>query len=235
MHTTNHLTANDFSFTAIEAPDRALRIEDVLHDWQGTDRLAVVSPRPMDGIQGAGMVVLAVTTFFYEAQRIANERFFVYPLHFALLGLDDGETEPTAAQRAQVAEAWGNLDVWPDSNWRWAPRRVGAMIELAARHRVHHLLWPASFAGPPDEAAANDNRDIGAPFRRLRASLRTVLLYDTPSPTHLVRGSPAAAQIVHKSINAAAAGAQADSSTPSEQAVERVSAKAFLDALAQHA
>ena len=200
MHTTNQLTAAGFSVTAIDASARSHHFEDVLHDWQPTDRMAVVSPDPTGGIHGCGLIVLAITTCFYEAQRARNERFFVYPLYFALLGLDDGCLEPDAQQRASVAEAWGNLDVWPDSNWRWAPRHVDSMLEQAAAHRVNHLLWPASFGM---QSHQRDDRNESAACdaaRRLRASLRTVLLYDTSSPTYIVHGSEAAKKLVNQSL-----------------------------------
>ncbi len=151
MHTTETLLPQHFRCSTPGAPPgRPGDLEPLFPGFHDRDRVGVVSPRPLDGIAGAGCAVLAAVTAFYESRRGELSSSPVYPEFFAF-----------HEAGAPGADAWGELDVWPASQWIATDGTPDALVAAARSRGVTRLLWPAGLALP-----------TGA-----RASFRSVVLY----------------------------------------------------------
>src|SRR5262249_24755639 len=107
MHTSGLLNSGDFELH--RADGARLDFAAAFPDFHARDRVAIISPRLADGVLGGGATLLAPATAFYDAKRATGGAFFDYPRHLALLG--------EAGDSARLRASWGNLDVWPDTNW----------------------------------------------------------------------------------------------------------------------
>ena len=122
MHTSTLLTAEDFEhWQHTDADPLRVEFSEFCPSYADTDRVAVVSPHIEDGMVHAPLALLSMTTAFYDVQRSRGEEFFDYPRHFALVGGADGrlctrsDQEPPDADT--IGAGWGNLDVWPETQW----------------------------------------------------------------------------------------------------------------------
>ena len=182
MHTSKVLQSSDFHYVR-RAPhgssDRAM--ESLYPDYQTSDRVGVVSPRVEDGLVSAGYALLALTTTFYDRLRASTTDFFDYPQHFALLGataegiLNYGR--PVAVDEMALEATWGNLDVWPDSQWLVAPVTATAMIKKVFDFQINRLFWPQSLVPQPGE-----ERLPGYLRKMLGTRLKSVCYYNTVEP-----------------------------------------------------
>lgn len=77
MHS-SFLRGSDFSLTY---KGEQLPHSDYFADFEATDRLGVVSPDRFDAV-GAGSLLLAYTTAFYDRYRANGDEFFAYPDFF---------------------------------------------------------------------------------------------------------------------------------------------------------
>src|SRR5689334_22325192 len=122
MHTSTVLQSSDFHYRRV-AQEASVPTDfaSLFPDYHELDRVGVVSLFLEDGILQAGGTLLALTTAFYDVQRAKGEPFFNYPQHFALFGGSEGTLQTRSGtipfSPDVIGPSWGNLDVWPDSNW----------------------------------------------------------------------------------------------------------------------
>ena len=143
------------------------------------DRVGVVSPCLEDGVLRASYGLLALTTAFYDAHRARSLDFFAYPQHFAFVGQCEHKVQTQqglqSTERTGLWDAWGWLDVWPDSKWVTAPATASAMLRGVFDHQINRLFWPHDLK--PDH-----NEDIlpAYAFRMLQTDLKMVVYYGLP-------------------------------------------------------
>ena len=202
MHTSTVLSAADFTYS-YRPPNSfvedAAQFSKLFPDYNPLDRVGVVSPRLEDGVLGVGVALLALTTAFYDEERRRGRAFFDYPYHFALLG---GEGWDVFSHRGpidhttQVMEAtWGNLDVWPETNWQLAAPNATVMLRKVYSLQINRLFWPETPITPPDEPQLPKHARA-----LLQSRLKSVFLYDSASPNCTVRGSQRAQDMVASSV-----------------------------------
>jgi hypothetical protein len=184
MHTTKVLRAVDFQYwhTAPDGPRTPGDFAAFCPQYHAQDRVGVVVPGLDTGVYQTGYALLALTTAFYDVLRQGPTPFFDYPHHFAFLDVNaDGVA--THGQRVQLSlealgSPWGALDVWPESNWIFAPGSVSGMLKKVFDWQINRLFWPENFLPGADEASFPDYvRQL------LRARLKTVYYYNTAHPT----------------------------------------------------
>ncbi len=72
-----------------------------------------------------------------------------------------------------VEPAWGNLDIWPESNWHRAAPTATAMLRLAIDLQINRLFWPEQFLPePPADALPHHMARI------MRSRLKAIVCYD---------------------------------------------------------
>ncbi len=182
MHTSKVLQSSDFHYVRRAPHGSSDRGKESLYpDYQTSDRVGVVSPRVEDGLVNAGYALLALTTTFYDRLRASTTDFFDYPQHFAFLGataegiLTHGR--PMAADELALEATWGNLDVWPDSQWLVAPVTATAMIKKVFDVQINRLFWPQNLVPQPGE-----ERLPGYLRKMLGTRLKSVCYYNTVEP-----------------------------------------------------
>jgi hypothetical protein len=201
MHTSTLLTSADFAYGRGEAgDDTPADFAALFPDYHELDRVGVVSPNLEDGVLFTGASLLALTTAFYDVQRAKGGEFFNYPQHFALIGGagDRVWTRQGLVPRTEplLGYTYGNLDVWPDTNWIVAPPTAAGMLQQVFALQINRLFWPESLvsdgSGPPLPDYARS---------LLRSRLKSVVLYGTTSPTTGIRALPRAMDVLTKSRN----------------------------------
>ena len=182
MHTSNVLQSSDFQYVR-RAPDGSSGpgMKALYPDYQTSDRVGVVSPCVEDGLLNAGYALLGLTTTFYDCLRSRTADFFDYPQHFAFLGATaDGLLSygrPVPADEMALEATWGNLDVWPDSQWLFAPVTATAMIKKVFDFQINRLFWPQNLVPQPGEG-----RLPGYLRTMLGTRLKSVCYYNTVDP-----------------------------------------------------
>lgn len=199
VHTSSLLKSSDFTYWRLEAggPTPA-DFATLFPDYHELDRVGVVSPNLEDGVLSTGTGILALTTAFYDVQRAKDQEFFTYPQHFALLGGvgDRVWTRQGLLPRTEplLGATWGNLDVWPETNWFVAAPTAFGMLQQLFALQINRLFWPESLQ--PDDVEAH----LPAYARSLlRSRLKSVFLYNTDSPNVEIRALPPAIDILAKS------------------------------------
>ncbi len=179
MHTSTVLRPSDFHYVRRDVDDTlAADFTTFCPDYQTSDRIGVVSPRLEDGVVHASYAVLALTTAFYEVLRSRVDDFFDYPQHFAVIGAAGEamlacETE-LPIDAALLETTWGNLDVWPDSQWLFAPSMATGMLKKVFDLQINRLFWPQALTSGPDEVPLPAYM-----HKMLRARLKSIYYYGT--------------------------------------------------------
>jgi hypothetical protein len=149
MHTTEILIPEHFRCARTgQAPARPGDLEDLFPEFTDHDRVGIASPRPLDGIQDAGYAVLACVTAFYEMRRGGLATSPVYPDYYVFY-----------ASGQQGPDAWGELDVWPPSQWVRTDGTAEHLLNAAVERGVTRLLWPAGLS-LPQGAATHELRSV---------------------------------------------------------------------------
>lgn len=199
MHTTALMDASDFAYRRGRAgADAPTDFAALFPDFHPLDRVGVVSPHLEDGVLFAGASLLALTTAFYDSLRTRGGAFFDYPRHFALIG-GDGDRVRTRTGTAPCTEpllraTWGNLDVWPATNWFVVPPTASAMLGRIHALQIDRLFWPEALA-----ADAGGPRLPALARRLLRSRLKSVHLYGAEAPDAWVCASPRAFAVLARS------------------------------------
>ena len=179
MHTSNVLQSSDFHYV-LQGPhgSNGLGMESLYPDYQTSDRVGVVSPCVEDGLVNTGYALLALTTTFYDRLRACATDFFDYPQHFVFLGTTaEGPLtcgRPVPAHELALEATWGNLDIWPDSQWLFAPITATAMIKKVFDIQINRLFWPQNLVPQPGEEPLP-----GYLRKLLETRLKSVCYYNT--------------------------------------------------------
>ena len=210
MHTSKVLRASDFRYVP-RGPEGGAGQDALYPDYQISDRIGVVSPCLEDGLLHTGYALLALTTSFYDCLRSRTADFFDYPQHFAFVGTTaDGLATygmPAAADDGLLEVTWGNLDVWPASQWLFAPATATAMIKQVFDFQINRLFWPQNLLPEPGEGR------LPVYLRRmLGARLKSVYYYKTVDPNMEIEVTQPVEDIVRSSLAQLprTAGARAD-------------------------
>jgi hypothetical protein len=134
VHSSKELTSEMFAFAVAGQP---ARFADIFPDFDGRDRLGIVSRSP-GGALGASALILATITAFYDLERARAEMFFRYPDYFIFhVGTPVGP--------------YGMLDIWPDHKEVAVP--VGdpeALLRAINDRAITRLLVEDGPPGTPD-------------------------------------------------------------------------------------
>jgi hypothetical protein len=167
MHTTG-LRSEDFE---IAVGGRPATLSDVFPGFDGDDRLGIVIHQHL-GAAGAGTLILAAVTGFYDHLRAAGDTFFAYADYFAFnVGADHGTLR--------------KLDVYPAHKEVVVANDAEPILEAINDRGVTRLFVPEPpDAGPgaPLEAPALERETRHSALRRIR----TALVY---SPAGHTRGA----------------------------------------------
>ena len=124
MHTTV-LRSQDF---AITVDGETATLDDVFPGYDGADRLGIVIHQPL-GAAGAGSLILAAVTAFYDQLRAGGEPFFAYADFFAFhVGADHGTLR--------------KLDVYPAHKEVVVPNEGEAILRAINDRGVTRVLVP---------------------------------------------------------------------------------------------
>jgi len=231
MHTSSLLTSSDFAYWRLEAGVATpTDFAALFPDYHELDRVGVISPRLEDGVCFTGASLLALTTSFYDIQRAKGETFFNYPQHFALIG-GAGDTVWTHQGLVPKTEpllgyTWGNLDVWPDTNWFVAPPTAAGMLQQVFALQINRLFLPENL---PLEGSGPRLPAYGRSL--LCSRLKSVFLYGATSPNTRIQALARANDVLTKS----ATRLPGDAPRPSPDAVDsfrQITPQAFLTAMA---
>lgn len=192
MHTSTKLRSADFQYRRLEASGSVPSdFQSLFPGYHAQDRIGVVSLRVEEGVLYTGYTLLALTTAFYDVLRARGTAFFDYPQHFALF---DSDTVTLPARL--VGETWGNLDVWPDSNWLTAPGTVPGMLRKVFDLQINRLFWPEGFL--PDSVET----PLPAYMRAMmRSRLKAVYFYATEAPTMEIRAAAPVEAVMQYSLS----------------------------------
>ncbi len=171
MHTTA-LRTDEFQITV---DGRPATLDDVFPGFDQHDRLGVVIHDRL-GAAGAGSLILAAVTAFYDGLRAAGEPFFAYADFFAFhVGADHGTLR--------------KLDVYPAHKEVVVANDAEQILEAINDRGVTRLLVPDGplDAEPPDPALERET--LHSAQRRIRSALVYSPTGQTAGADVLVRGS----------------------------------------------
>ena len=200
MHTSQVLSARDFEYRQRDGNGfQRVPFESFCPDYHESDRTGVVSPFLEDGIIHTSHAILALTTAFYDAWRARTDDFFIYPQHFAILdisaeGVNSGSGR-LRLDRDRLGWPWGNLDVWPDSQWVPSDGSVYGALKSAFDLHINRLFWPESFVPGEGEGKLPEYA-----FKIMRTRVKAVFLYRTIEPNIEIRGNSKAEQVAKQSV-----------------------------------
>jgi hypothetical protein len=185
MHSAPRLFGQEFpvvNLGAAGASSRASSLADAFPDYHAQDRTAVVAPDWEAGFVQNAAAVTALTALFYDAQRSSGRLFYTYPSHYLLLSRDDrGICTSGAAKPASLAAAgrpWGNLDVWPETQWSEGPGDTISLLRAIFALHAHRVFWPE------DHAVTLVGARLPHYVRLILASrLKAVYFYNTAAPS----------------------------------------------------
>ena len=162
MHTTG-LRSQDF---AIAVDGETATLDDVFPGFDGHDRVAIVI-HDRFGAAGAGSLILAAVTAFYDHLRATGAPFFAYADYFAFhVGADHGTLR--------------KLDVYPAHKEVVVPNEAEPILQAINDRGVTRLLVPDGPAAADPPRARPAARD---PAQRPTAhSHRAGLLTQRPHP-----------------------------------------------------
>ncbi len=200
MHTSSVISATDFQYwqRGTNGPAR-VPFSAFCPDYEASDRTGFVSPCLEDGILHTSHAILALTTAFYDAWRDRTDDFFIYPQHFAILdisaeGVNSGSGR-LRLNRDRLGWPWGNLDVWPDSQWVRSDGSVSGALKKAFDLHINRLFLPESFV-----PGARENRLPGYALKIMRTRLKSVYFYKSDKPDIEIRARSNANEVAAQSV-----------------------------------
>ena len=153
MHTTG-LRSEEFAITVAGRP---ARLGDVFPGFDEHDRLGIVIHDRL-GAAGAGSLILAAVTAFYDVLRAAGEPFFAYADFFAFhVGADHGTLR--------------KLDVWPPHKEVVVANDAERILEAINDRGVTRLLVPDAPAEHPGSEPVIEPDTLHSAQRRIRTAL----------------------------------------------------------------
>jgi hypothetical protein len=192
VHTTA-LRGEDF---AITVDGRPASLDDVLPGFDEQDRLGIVIHDRL-GAAGAGSLILAAVTGFYDGLRAAGEPFFAYADFFAFhVGADHGTLR--------------KLDVYPAHKEVVVDNDAEQILQAINDRGVTRLLVPdgprAVEASPP----GLERETLHSAQRRIRTALVYSPTGQTAEADVLVRGSAHSDAYIDAMLGGPAGGPAAD-------------------------
>jgi hypothetical protein len=167
VHTTG-LRSEHFEITV---DGRAATLQNVFPGFTARDRLGIVIHDDL-GAAGAGSLILAAVTGFYDGLRAEGEAFFAYPDYFAFhVGGDRGTLR--------------KLDVYPAHKEVVVRDDAERILESINDRGVTRLLVPDGVPGAPDL----ERETVDSAQRRIRSALVYSPTGRTTDSDVLVRGS----------------------------------------------
>jgi hypothetical protein len=167
VHTTA-LRSDAFQITVAGHP---ATIADVFPGFHAQDRLGIVVTSSF-GAAGAGSLILAAVTAFYDCLRATGEDFFAYADYFAFhVGADRGTLR--------------KLDVYPGHKEVVVPANAEVIVEAINDRGITRLLIPDGVPAAPDLA----RETVHSARRRIRTALAYSPTGEAARPDVLVRGS----------------------------------------------
>ena len=197
MHTTG-LRSEEFQITVAGRP---ADIGDVFPGFDEHDRLGIVIHDDL-GAAGAGSLILAAVTAFYDRLRARHETFFAYADYFAFhVGADHGTLR--------------KLDVYPAHKEVVVPNDAERILEAVNDRAITRLLVPDASpgTGPPD--ADLERETLHSAQRRIRTALVYSATGRTTDADVLVRGSAHSDAYIHAMLGGPA-GQNADEPQPAQ-------------------
>lgn len=153
MHTTA-LRSDEFAITVDGHP---AGLSDVFPGFDEHDRLGIVIHDRL-GAAGAGTLILAAVTGFYDRLRAAGEPFFAYADYFAFhVGADHGTLR--------------KLDVWPPHKEVVVANDAERILEAINDRGVTRLLVPDAPAEHPGSEPVIEPDTLHSAQRRIRTAL----------------------------------------------------------------
>jgi hypothetical protein len=161
-----HTTALRSDEFAITIDGRTATIDGIFPGFDADDRLGIVIHDDL-GAAGAGSLILAAVTAFYDRLRATGEEFFAYADYFAFhVGADHGTLR--------------KLDVWPSHKEVVLANDAEQILEAINDRGVTRLLVPEA---PPAREPESFKRET---LHSARRRIRTALVY---SPTGEITGA----------------------------------------------
>lgn len=201
MHTSEAFTADDFQYHCL-TPGGSTQVDfnTFCPAYSQLDRVGVVCPHIEDGIFHSAYALLGITTAFYDIYRARGGEFFNYPQHFAIIAANPDGISTRGGhrplERKAISALWGNLDVWPDSQWIMASTTATNMLECVFTSHISRLFWPEDyFPEESQEPLPTDMRDL------LPARLKSVFYYNSKAPTIEIHASQKVEDIVQTSVD----------------------------------
>lgn len=200
MHTSQVLSARDFEYRQRSGNGfERVPFESFCPDYHESDRTGVVSPLLEDGILHTALAILGLTTAFYDAWRARTDDFFIYPQHFAILDISAEGVNAGSGRlrldRDRLGWPWGNLDVWPDSQWVPSDGSVSGALKSAFDLHINRLFWPESFVPDPGE-----DRLPEYAMKIMRTRLKSVFYYHSGEPNIEIRGNSNPKKVADQSV-----------------------------------
>lgn len=175
MHTTG-LRSEEFQITV---DGRPASIQDVFPGFSEHDRLGIVIHERL-GAAGAGSLILAAVTAFYDRLRATGESFFAYADYFAVhVGADRGTLR--------------KLDVYPAHKEVVVANDAELILEAINDRGVTRLLVPE--VAPTEPELARETRHSAR--RRIATALAYSPAGRVADPDILVRGSAQSDAYIH--------------------------------------
>jgi len=166
------LRSEEFAITVVGRP---ARLGDVFPGFDEHDRLGIVIHDRL-GAAGAGSLILAAVTAFYDVLRAAGEPFFAYADFFAFhVGADHGTLR--------------KLDVWPPHKEVVVANDAELILEAINDRGVTRLLVPDSAPAAEVPEPALERETLHSAQRRIRSALVYSPTGDATGADILVRGS----------------------------------------------
>ena len=166
-----HTTALRNEHFQITVDGRPATLQDVFPDFTETDRLGIVVTDEL-GAAGAGSLILAAVTGFYDGLRAQSDDFFAYPDFFAFhVGTDQGTLR--------------KLDVYPAHKEVVVDDDAERILQAINDRGVTRLLVPE---GAPQEPELQ-RETVDSAQRRIRSALVYSPTGHTTDSDVLVRGS----------------------------------------------
>ncbi len=199
MHSSKILRTEQFQFLKGGEVTPSNDVYSFCPEFHEDLRLGVVSPCMEDGILGAGLGVMSFVTAFYDIQRSKSEDFFIYPKYFCFLGgSENGIHSRYADETIPLPEAggpWGNLDVWPESQWMATDGTVTGAIEKTCECEIDYLFWPESFRPRSDDDQPGDELR-----ERTAETIHAIFLFGCEEPEFEVRANHTPEELLERSI-----------------------------------
>lgn len=202
MHTRDHIDSTDFTFLRTEnGTEIPCRFEELFADYHELDRIAFVSPTLAQGVRDAGASILAFSSQFYSSRFKGGKEIIDYPHHFAILGAGPKGVHSKIGEISldddPIRPVWGNLDVWPQSNWITSPANTADFLEAIFNLQINRVFWPAALTPErPTRKLPNYMHDI------MLHRIKSVTFYKSTRANFIITGSKNASNLIAKSLQA---------------------------------